>query len=272
MYLCFSVSYSVTQEEWEKVYEETLFLADKLDLADWKKFYYKGIRHYAYCRIKEETDNDWGEEKHFWCTCSEYVYMSDGEYFRLNRELNKHKYNKNAGPAILTLLNSYDYKLYEKEIKNHTTRTWGVPYFFRLLAILCLLENRLKEKVYIYGDMTKEDCEHAIKIANQYLKEPIGLPARCDYNRLYEIIKTIDISEERKISLIREAYLGDKNLKFKKFVEDNFDKKVINNYWKKRFKKLDIEHYYELESELKVYFSYGFDLKNLRHLRNIGQN
>ena len=44
MYLSFSISNSVTQEEWNKVYKKTLYLADKLNLADWSKFYYKGIK------------------------------------------------------------------------------------------------------------------------------------------------------------------------------------------------------------------------------------
>ena len=105
------------------------------------------------------------------------------------------KYNENARPAIITELESYN-NSFDKEITHHVTRTWGGTYFVRVLAIMCLLESRLKEKVYIYGDIIKQDCESAVKMANQYLKEPIEIPARCDYNRLYEIVKTIDISEE----------------------------------------------------------------------------
>ena len=108
-YLCFSISNSVTQKEWTKVYEETLVLADKLNLADWSKFYYKGIRHYAYCKVKEQTEKEFGKENHFWLACGEYKYMGDGEYFRLDREINTRKYNKNAVPAILSEFNSYKY-------------------------------------------------------------------------------------------------------------------------------------------------------------------
>ena len=261
MYLCFSMSNSVTQEEWEKVYEESLFLADKLNLADWIKFYYKGIRHYAYCKVKEQTDEDDGKVEHFWKTCAEYVYMYDGEYLKLNRELNKYKYNENARPAIITELESYN-NSFDKEITHHVTRTWGGTYFVRVLAIMCLLESRLKEKVYIYGDIIKQDCESAVKMANQYLKEPIEIPARCDYNRLYEIVKTIDISEEEKISLIHISFLGNTDLQFRKFVTEKFDKKVIDNFWKNKFKDLDINSY-DFESTLKTYLSYGFDFKDL---------
>ena len=33
MYLCFSISNSITQKKWEKVYEETLVLAQQLNLV-----------------------------------------------------------------------------------------------------------------------------------------------------------------------------------------------------------------------------------------------
>ena len=59
-------------------------------------------------------------------------------------------------------------------------------------------KSRLKEKIFISGEVDKKDCETAVRIVNKYLKEPIEIPARCDFNRLYEIVKTIDIPEEEK--------------------------------------------------------------------------
>lgn len=265
MYLCASFSYSITQEEWEKVYEETLFLAQKLDLVDWSKFYYKGIRHYAYCKIKEQTDTDFGEEKHYWLTCAEYNHLADGEYFRLTRELNKYKYNKNAGPAILLEIDSYGHGtsgLYEDQIRTKSLKTFRGYYFIRILAILCLLESRLKEKIYIYGDINKSDCEFAVELANKHLKEPIERPARCDCNRLYEIVKTIDISDEKKIKLMEESYLGKIDLKYKKFIEEKFDKNVITQFWKNRFKDCNVKDD-DFKHKLKAYLSYGFDFKDL---------
>ena len=101
MYLCYSISRSVTQKEWDEVYEESLLLAQQLGLADWDKFYYKGVRSYAYCKVKEQTEIDFGEECHFWLACGEYIHMTDGEYFRLDREIDMRKYNEKAGPGIL---------------------------------------------------------------------------------------------------------------------------------------------------------------------------
>ena len=139
MYICYSISYSVTQEEWEKVYEETLDLAQKLGLADWSKFYYKGIRHYAYCKVKEETEEEFGKEKHYWLACAEYNHLADGEYFRLDRELNNSKYNKDAGPAILRMIDYYtnvSSKSYENQTDYDVTEHCAGLYAIRLLAIL----------------------------------------------------------------------------------------------------------------------------------------
>ena len=198
MYLSFSISNSVTQEEWDKVYKKTLYLADKLKLADWSKFYYKGIRAYAYCKVKEQTEIEFGKKKHFWLACGDYEYIGDGEYFRLEKELDERDYNENAGPAIIGNIDSYthvDSKPYENQTRDRYIRIYRGTYYIRILAILCFMESMLKEKMFISSDIYKRECENAIAYVNQYLKKPIALPARCDFNRLFEIVKTIDIPE-----------------------------------------------------------------------------
>lgn len=264
MYLSYSISNSVTQEEWNKVYRKTLDLADKIGLADWSKFYYKGIRAYAYCKVKEQTEIEFGQKKHFWLACGEYDYMGDGEYFRLEKELDERNYNEKAGPAILRKIGSYtnvDSKPYENQTRDSYIRTFRGNYFIRILAILCLMESMLKEKMFIY-DVSKRDCEEAIKYVNKYVKKHIELPARCDFNRLYEIVKTIDIPEEEKMLLMENAYLGDIDYKFKIFIEKKFDKKTINRFWKKRFQESTIGSD-KFKEDLNVYLSYGFDFKDL---------
>ena len=260
IYLGFSISNSVTQEKWEKIYEEALVLADKLNLADWNKFYYKGVRAYAYCRVKEQTEEECGVEKHFWLACGEYKYLKGGECFGLAREIDKKEYDKNAGPAILYELDSCSNispSSLNKQIRIQDIKTTGGLYHFRLLAVLCFLESKLKEKIFIFGDIDKGLCESAVRIANKCLKEPIDLPARCDYTRLYEIIKTIDISDEKKLSLLVKTYLGEPDLKYKNFIEEKFDKNVIDQFWKNRFNNYAIGSY-DFAVTLKEYLSYGF--------------
>ena len=262
-YLSFSISKSVTQKEWSQVYEETLVLADKLNLADWEKFYYKGVRSYAYRKVKEQTEINFGEEKHFWLACGDYNYMNEGEYFRLEREIDN--YDKNAVPAILGQLYSYTnkkYKIIENQIRTRDIKIFGGTYYIRLLAILCFMESKLKEKIFIYGDFDKHDCEIAIDIINNNLNEQIELPARCDFNRLYNIVKKLDISDEEKIYLMEESYLGNIDLKYKKLIEEIFGKEKLNKFWKDRFKDCEINSY-DFQKKLEAYLSYGFAFKDL---------
>ncbi len=262
-YLFFSISNSVSQKKWTKVYEETLALADKLNLADWDKFYYKGVRSYAYCKVKERTEKEFGKEKHYWLACSDYKYMNEGEYFRLEKEIDN--YDKNAAPAILGQLYSYPdkkYKEIEKQIRTREVRIFGGTYYIRLLAILCFMESRLKEKIFIYGDFDKHDCETAVNIINKNHTEQIELPARCDFNRLYNIVRKIEISDEEKIYLLEKTYMGGIDLQYKSLIEEKFSKETINKFWKNRFKNYEIGNY-NFEKALEAYLSYGFDFKDL---------
>jgi hypothetical protein len=265
MYLGFSISYSVTQEEWEKVYEESLFLAQQLNLADWERFYYKGVRSYAYCKVKEQTDKRFSKQEHFWLTCGEYDHITNGDYFRMKKELNIYKYNEKAGPGIIIAIDSNKNSMsdqFEDQVRSHGLTILDYAYFIRLLAILCFMESKLKEKIYIYGNITKRSCEVAVKFANQYLKKKIELPAQCDCNRLYEIVKKLEIPDYKKIHLMEKAYAGEIDLKYKKFIEEKIDKKAIKESWKNRFKDHVVGDY-EFEKILKSYLSYGFDFKDL---------
>ncbi len=265
MYLCYALSNSITQKEWEKVYKQTLLLADKLNLADWRKFYYKGIRSYAYCKVQEQTEKEFGKVKHFWLACGEYNYLGDGEYFRLEREIVIKDYNENAGPAILSKIDSYT-NITSKDFKNQTDtrvyRTWRGTYFIRLLAILCFMESELHEKIFIYGDIDKKSCENAVKLVNQYLKKTIELPARCNLNRLYEIVKTIDIPEKEKLNLMINSYLGEASWRFSKIIKEKFNKKVIQQFWQDKFKDYSIGSW-EFRKVLANYLSYGFAFKDI---------
>ena len=265
MYLCYSISNSITQEEWEKVYKKTLFLADKLNLANWDKFYYKGIYSHAYCKVKEQTEKESDKVSHFWVACGEYDYNGDGKKFSLQKEINLYKYNENAGPAILGELDSFANITYRNFTKHIDTRYYEChrgTYFVRLLAILCFMESELHEKIYINGDIDKKCCESAVNIVNRYLKKPVELPARFDLSKLYEIVKTIDIPEEEKLRLLKNAYLEETDWRVSKFIKEKFDKKVIQQFWKNEFKNYTIDDY-NFKKVLTDYLSCGFAFKDI---------
>lgn len=263
--ICFTISDSITQKEWEEVYEKTLILADKLGLADWDRFYYKGIRHYAYCKVKEHSNKDFEKIERYWKACTDYKYLRTSEYFRLSRELPENHYDKDAGPAILNMTHYFSPKYKstpKREPLFHETETLAKIVQDLFLAILCFMESRLKEKIFIYGDISYRDCKIAVDMVNKYLEEPIELPARCNIERLYEIVHTLNIPDEEKLHLMENAYLGGINLKYKKFIEQHFDKKTIAEFWTNRFKDYDVNDL-GFEEKLTMYFTYGFDFKDL---------
>lgn len=265
-YLYFALSKSVTQEEWERVYEESLYLAQKLNLADFTKINYKGVSPQCFCRVKEhQTSYDEKEDPH-WCASADYSYMNEAEEFWLRRKLKNEKDDKNAGPAILLALPFYtDYKekdpIYNQVEFHWGNKTQGYIYHAYLLGIACMMETRLKEKVYIYGDITLEQCKIAIEIINQYAKEPVELPARCNFERLYNIVKTLQISEENKLLLMEGTYLGDLNFECGELIRNNFDQNSITLFWNYIFKEYD--NVMDLTKKLTNYLVLGFDFKEI---------
>mgnify|MGYP007000003776 CR=1 FL=1 len=87
--------------------------------------------------------------------------------------------------------------------------TSGKPYHIYLLAIACLLEVRLGDKIFIYGDITRSQCLQAIELINQYLDEPIHLPSRCVPARFYERVERLPFSTEEKQKIYASLLLGE---------------------------------------------------------------
>lgn len=63
IFIHLNISKSVTKKEWEKVYNETLFLIDKLPLAEKITKNIHGIDTICLVRTKERTENMAGLEK-----------------------------------------------------------------------------------------------------------------------------------------------------------------------------------------------------------------
>jgi hypothetical protein len=70
-----------------------------------------------------------------------------------------------------------------------------------LLAIACLIEARLGEKAFVYGDITKGQCKKAVELANKHLKKPIDVPDRCDMERFYRRISKLQMSEKEQLNM-----------------------------------------------------------------------
>lgn len=242
------VSKSVTKAEWEKVYEETLVLVEAFPLAERGTISYSGKEVICAVHSKEREMNFGGCKMLGWCTDMDYVTLNRAEEYYLPRDLiYDEKVNAEAGDAMMGALSSYmDIDCDSEEKYNQTYSLWGFktqgePYHMYLLAIACLIEDRLGEKAFVYGDITLGQCRKAVEMANLYLKKPICIPARCDMERLYKRIQKLPLEELKKLKLFKLFYLGIKDGSFYDFERENFHETVLQEYWKSKFSNSRIE-------------------------------
>ena len=131
-----------------------------------------------------------------------------------------------------------------------------------LLAIACLIEARLGEKAFVYGDITRGQCRRAVEMINQHLDTPIDMPARCDIERFFKRVSGLPLGEAEKLQIFIEVFLGTKNADFGEIVRELFSSEACWVYWRDCFKKYSIESY-GFESALHKYLLWGFDLGTL---------
>lgn len=277
IFIYLKVSTSVTKEEWEKVYEETLQLVNALPLAEKREVNINGID--TICLVpteeREETYGWHGENRSVgWRTVGDYEYMCTAEDYYLPRDLVKdNEVEEDAGDAMRGAFPAYmDYDWDDPEC-NHTYGLWGnktqgEPYHIYLLAIACLIEARLGTKAFIYGDITRGQCRKAVDIANNYLKEPIKVPDRCDMERLWNRVKNMGLDKNEQYKVFNCFYLGTKDVGYGNFVRKNFSKEDIKEYWKRRFECFSFDTM-KFNDAFNDYLLWGFELDKLCGYINI---
>lgn len=266
------ISKSVTREEWGDVYKETLQLVKAFPLAEQREASVRGIptrclvrteeREYTYGWLQEKVDTGWFAN-------GDYEYLSTAERYSLSRELvAEEQYDEGAPDAMLASVPDYvsGYS-WEDERFNQNYSLWGAktqgePYHMYLLAIACLIESRLGRKAYVYGDITKGQCERAVRIANEHLDQAIHTPDRCDTERLFARIDDFPLTETEKLQLFIGLYLGRKNADFGVCIRTHFSEQTCNEYWKSRFQQYCVTSR-GFSSVLKDYLLWGFGLEEL---------
>lgn len=271
IFINMSISKSVTKKEWEKVYKETLFLVDKLPLAERISKNIHGIDTICLVRTKERTEKyGWYKEKSRtgWFADGDYICMNTAEDHFLPRDLvEEDTIEPEAGDAILGNVAAYlDYD-WKDDICSHTYEIWGnktqgETYHMYLLAIACLIEARLGEKAFVHGDITRGQCKKAVEIANKYLEKPIEMPDRCYTDRLLKRISKMSLSQEEKLELFDDIYLGTKDGEYGDFLRKEFSEEVISTYWKNKFAEYEIGMY-GFNNLFHEYMTQGFELEKL---------
>lgn len=276
IYINLDISHSVTQEEWEKVYEETLVLVNAFPLAERRKIICNGIETICLVPTRErEKRYGYNEEnaRIGWFACGDYDVMGTAEEYALYRDLyDKKKYNPKAGDAMWGALPAYlDYDHGDLRCNNvHEIwgpKTQGELYHTYLLAIACLIEARLGTKAFIYGDVTRGQCKRAVALANEHLAEPIDVPDRCDMERFYARVSKMRLSEKEQLAVFIALYLGVKDESFGKFIREKFSEFACEAYWREKFRR-SVVGTIGFDEKINEYLLWGFDLAELCRLVN----
>lgn len=264
-----AISSSVTDKEWAAVYQETLQLIKVFPLADTQEIVIRGIpticftrteeREYRYGRYKENSKTGWFAE-------GDYECLRRAENYYLPRDLvSEDHYEEDDADAILCMvpqcLRAYHW---DDPRFNHSHDLWGAktqgePYHIYLLSVACLIVSRLGRKAYVYGDITKGQCERAVRMANEHLEQKIQTPDQCDQDRLLSRIDGLSLSETEKLGLFTGLYLGHKYAEFGKTIREHYSKQACEEYWRGEFEEYRITQP-GFERAFDEYLLWGFDL------------
>ena len=266
-----AISKSVTKEEWEKVYEETLKLLEALPLAEKREVNIKGIPTVCLTKAKEQIYSDrWNGDKAGWMVEGDLETMRRAEEFFLPRDITKgRQISEDEEDVILSILPDYiDMECYTDEswrdMSYHpwACRTQNEPYHMCMLAIGCLIESRLGKKALVYGDITGEQCVKALKILDNYLDTPLDTPIQiavcCDKERLWERVSRLPCDSITKIRIFEYLFIGKKEWEFGEFLRNKCFKKNLDKYWDVKLNDFCMSTY-EQSAAIKEYLLMGFE-------------
>lgn len=271
VFIHLNISKSVKKREWEDVYAETLQLVKAFPLAERRKVKCRGID--TICLVPTEEREDvygWSNEKTRmgWFAEGDYERMHTAEMYCMIRDLvQDDDVEPDAGDAMLGTLPAYLNYDWKDPRFGHVYDIWGgktqgEPYHMYLLAIACLIQSRLGEKAFVYGDITRGQCVKAVELANRVLEKPIDIPDRCDLDQFRRRVAKLSLSEAEQLTVFERLYLGTKGEEFGNYVRTMYSEKAQDDYWKAKFGDCAIGTR-GFDEELKKYLAWGFDLGKL---------
>lgn len=271
IFINLTIAKSTTKKEWEDVYEETMELIKKLPLAERACVDIHGVSTVCLVKSQEhEFPTRWQtkNKKIGWAADGDMDTLETAEQYFLPRNLiGENNVYAQAGDAMLGALPSYlncddDDERMQDIYYIWGSKTQGESYHIYLLAVACLIQDRLGSKAFIYGDITRGQCKKAVEIANTFLEKKIDMPDRCYSDRLMKRINNLNFSEEEKIDIFNVFFLGTKGADFGEELKHNFSEESLNNHWKQQFanSKIGTVGFNKLISE---YLLWGFEIDAL---------
>lgn len=260
------VSTHVTPEKWQAVYEEALELAKSLNLAEYREKEIHG--HVVRCLVPTE-ETEWNGKKGFWAV-ADYNFRDSGEGFFFHKQLRQPEDDE---PVDILALRASQIDMIRTNIpeKNYQKlwgdKTQGHTYHIALLAIGCLVEDRLGDDALVHSDINAGQCRRAVALANKYYEKPIHVPCQCDIDPWFERIGRLTIEGTDKVRIAVKMFIGRKDAAFGDRLRSVFPHDLFRQYWQEEMAE------YSMKSNgfawwLKEYLSMGFDVGELCEIVN----
>ncbi len=262
----------VSQAQWESVYDETLKLIDAYPFMDKivDESTYRETFIYA-DRTRDRFLSPWYPDRRGWYTIGDLESFDHAESFMLARDVTfygRGDRNGEPGDVYFSLINWRSGIHPEiRDIETSATglfdgKTQGYGYHKHLLAIACLVEDRLKPHAAVHGDITRAQIQQSLTWANDHLSKPVAPPDRCDYRALLSRIKEHLQSEAAQIEALLELALYPENRELGDFVRESFSHDSIVDYWKSNLKD-NAPDTYGMVREMTRYLDMGFSIEDL---------
>ena len=264
IFIHLSISHSITQKEWTPVYEEALSLARKLGLAEARREEIGGVPVCCFGLTRECTEhNEWrNTDWTGFCVSADYETLQTCEQNYIPRNLGSDSNPPERYDAMLETYRACNDHKYRGNIYGLLgAKTQGYAHHLPLLAVCCLIQDRLGAQAFVYGDITAGQCRRAVEMANAYLDPPISVPDFCS-SALIPHIHALPIPEEEQIALLGWAYTGKKDAAYGAALRESFGEEACARMWDARCE----EYNGELDGVMRLltdYLNQGFDLEAL---------
>ena len=256
------LSNHISKEQWQSVYEEALKLAQKLGLADLTEQCIHG--QVVEClTITEESEH---YKRVGWRAVADYADRDGAEWFTMYRTLPE--YDEEQQHDILAEYSYYIINLPGMEEPKGTfqemwgAKTQGKSYHISLLAVGCLVQDRLGDDAMVRGDYTAGQCRVAVSMANNYLEKSIQVPCQCDPERWMDRIGRMEVKEDYRIRIAIGMYYGRLDASFGERLRTVFSHDGLREYWRSRFASYTMSQV-GFSLVLHDYLTMGFDVAEL---------
>lgn len=208
VFINLSVSHAVTAAEWKKAYDDSLKIITELNLAEGCVMSIHDTDVYCLIRSKEREEPRNGFKG--WIGEGDYQFLTCSEDNSLPARLNA--YDCNGRDPLVAYMENFRHRDPKNSCYNFWDgKTQGEPQHITLLTVGVMMQSRLKNKAFVYGDVTRGQCKLATELANEILDEKVELPEQCVLERLYKRVSRLPIDDVQKIRTIEAVYLGEKN-------------------------------------------------------------